>query len=94
MKFRPVQDWLLIEKVETASSQKIVMPQNVTHEWTVGKVLDVGPGKYSLTGELVTPLYKVGQKVVFAGTAAMEVKVGDEEITMIGSQNVVAVIED
>jgi len=93
MRFLPSQDYLLIEEVNEARASGIVLPENVTLEWRQGRIKDIGPGKYSLTGELVSPNYDVGDIVVFSGQAAMDIEVSGEKFKIISSNNVFGVLE-
>lgn len=91
--FKPVLDYLLIDEIKAARSGGIVLPENVTFEWVQGRVMAVGPGKRTITGELIAPDYDIGDVVVFSGQAAMDIEVGDEKIKLIGSNNVLGVME-
>lgn len=65
MKFRPLYDRLVIDYTETENKYgKLVLPQDVSIQPTVAKVLRCGPGGYQ-NGRRVDMDVKEGDLVIF-----------------------------
>ncbi|HFI0304356.1 TPA: co-chaperone GroES [Streptococcus suis] len=57
------------------------------------QVLAVGQGIRTLNGELITPSVAVGDKVLVEAHAGLEVKDGEEKVTIVREADIVAVVE-
>ena len=57
------------------------------------QVLAVGQGIRTLTGELVAPIVAVGDKVLIEAFAGVEVKDGDENLSIIREADILAIVE-
>ena len=57
------------------------------------QVLAVGQGIRTLTGELVAPSVAVGDKVLIEAFACIEVKDGDENLSIIREADILAIVE-
>ena len=85
MKLVPLEDRILVERLEAEETTKsgIVLPDTAQEKPTKGKVLAVGPGKYSDKGELIPMPVKEGDIVVFAKYAGTELRLdGDDYLVM------------
>ena len=85
MKLVPLEDRILVERLEAEETTKsgIVLPDTAQEKPTKGKVLAVGPGKYSDKGDLIPIPVKEGDIVVFAKYAGTELKLdGDDYLVM------------
>ena len=95
MKIRPLHDRVLIKRVEeerkTASG--IVLPDSATEKPNRGEVVAAGPGKSNDKGEVRPMGVQVGDIVLFSQYAGTKVKVDDEELLMMGEDDILAVIE-
>jgi chaperonin GroES len=95
MKIRPLHDRVLIKRVEeerkTASG--IVLPDSATEKPNRGEVVAAGPGKSNDKGEVRPMGVQVGDTVLFSQYAGAKVKVDDEELLMMGEDDILAVIE-
>ena len=57
------------------------------------QVLAVGQGIRTLTGVLVAPCVAVGDKVLIEAFAGVEVKDGDEHLSIIREADILAIVE-
>lgn len=57
------------------------------------QVLAVGQGIRTLNGELIAPSVAVGDKVLVEAHAGLEVKDGEEKVTIVREADIVAVVE-
>lgn len=85
MKIRPLQDRILVKRLEADSktASGIIIPDNAKEKPMEGEVIAVGNGKKLDSGELAKPDVKVGDRVLFSKYAGSEVKLeGDEHIIL------------
>jgi chaperonin GroES len=95
MKIRPLHDRVVIRRMEeeTTSAGGIVIPGSAAEKPAQGKVIAVGNGKITDSGD-VRPLdVKVGDKVMFGKYAGTEVKFDGEELLIMEEKDIVAVID-
>lgn len=79
-------------EAEAKTASGIILPDTAQKESQAGIVMAVGPGEITPKGEKIQMFIKVGQKVMYKKWGGNEVKVGDEEWTMIEQKDILAVI--
>jgi chaperonin GroES len=96
MKIRPLHDRVLVkrEEEERKTAAGIVLPDSATEKPNRGEIVAAGPGKSNDKGEVRQIGVKVGDKVLFSQYAGTKVKVEDDELLMMGEDDILAVIED
>jgi chaperonin GroES len=57
-----------------------------------GKIVAVGEGKRLDNGQLVKPSVKVGDEVIFSSYAGTEFRVHDEEVLIMGQDDILAIL--
>ena len=95
MKIRPLQDRILVKRVEEEEKTKggIIIPDTAKEKPQEGKVIAVGKGKVGEDGK-ATPLdVKKGNKVLFSKYAGTEVNIDGEEHLIIREDDVLGVME-
>ena len=95
MKIRPLQDRIIVKRVEEEEKTKggIIIPDSAKEKPLEGKVLAVGNGKILEDGK-VRPLdVKVGDRVLFGKYAGTEIKIEGTEHLMLREEDVLGVIE-
>jgi len=95
MKFRPLHDRVLVERVEQEEKTKggIIIPDTAQEKPMEGKVLAVGAGQKSDDGK-VTPLdVKKGDKILFGKWSGSEVKVDGKDLLIMKESDILGVIE-
>jgi chaperonin GroES len=95
MKIRPLQDRILVKRVEEESKTKggIIIPDSAKEKPAEGVVVAVGEGKRLEDGQRMTPDIKTGDRVLFAKYAGTEVKIEDEEHLVMREDDVLGIIE-
>ena len=96
MNFKPLSSHLFIESEEAVKTTKsgIVIPDTADKEKPMlGKVVAVGPGKWSEKGELVPMSVKVGDKVLFKKYGPDEVEVDGKKYLVGDEDDILAIIE-
>jgi len=95
MKIRPLQDRILVKRLEEEEKTKggIIIPDTAKEKPQEGRVVAVGKGKVAEDGT-VTPLdVKKGDKVLFSKYAGTEVNLDGEEHLIIREDDVLGVLE-
>ena len=95
MKIRPLQDRLLVKRIEEEEKSRggIIIPDTAKEKPSEGRVLAVGKGKVSDDGK-VTPLdVKKGDRILFSKYSGTEVQVDGEEHIIIREDDVLGVVE-
>ena len=95
MKIRPLQDRVIVKRVEEEekTSGGIIIPDTAKEKPQQGKIIAVGKGKVNDDGK-VTPLdVKKGDKILFSKYAGTEVQIEGDEHIIIREDDVLGVIE-
>ena len=95
MKLRPLQDRILVQRVEEETKTKggIIIPDTAKEKPAEGKVVAVGNGKVSEDGNRVALEIKVGDRILFGKYSGTEVKIEGEEYLIMREDDVLGVIE-
>jgi chaperonin GroES len=95
MKIRPLQDRVIVKRMEEerTSAGGIVIPDTATEKPSKGKVIAVGPGKITDSGQKRPVDLKVGDIVLFGKYSGTEVKINDEELLVMREEDIMGVIE-
>jgi chaperonin GroES len=95
MKVRPLQDRLLVRRVEEQEKTKggIIIPDSAKERPLEGEVIAVGNGKRMDDGKLVALDVKKGDRILFGKYAGTEIKVDGIEHLILREEEVLGVIE-
>lgn len=95
MKIRPLQDRILVRRIEEEekTSGGIIIPDTAKEKPMEGKVVAVGRGKLSEDGKLMPLDLKKGDRILFGKYAGTEVKIEGEEHLIMREDDVLGVIE-
>jgi len=95
MKLRPLQDRILVQRVEEETKTKggIIIPDTAKEKPAEGKVVAVGSGKVSDDGNRVPLEIKVDDRILFGKYSGTEVKIEGEEYLIMREDDVLGVIE-
>ena len=92
---KPLGDRVVLkieEKEQTVGG--FVLAGSAQEKTKTAKVVAIGKGVRTLSGELVAPSVKVGDQVLVAAHAGIEVKDGDEKYVIVGEANILAIVEE
>jgi chaperonin GroES len=94
MKIRPLQDRLLVKRLESEekTASGIIIPDNAKEKPMEGEVIAVGAGKTLENGTVRAPEVKQGDKVLFSKYAGSEVKIDGIEHLILTENDVLGVI--
>lgn len=94
MKFRPLHDRVLVERIEEEiTSGGIVIPDNAKEKPSRGKILAVGEGKCHPDGKITPLSVKKGDIVLFGKYAGTEVKVEGQDVVVMREEDIMGIIE-
>jgi chaperonin GroES len=95
MKLRPLQDRILVQRIEEEKTTKggIIIPDTAKEKPAEGKVIAVGPGKTAENGKRVTPDIKKGDRILFGKYSGTEVKIEGDEYLIMREDDVLGIIE-
>ncbi len=95
MKVRPLQDRVLVKRVEseTRSAGGIIIPDTAKEKPLEGKVIAVGEGKRLEDGSRVAMEVKVGDRVLFGKYAGTEIKVDGEDHMILKESDILGILE-
>jgi chaperonin GroES len=94
MKFRPLHDRVLVERVEqeTKTAGGIIIPDTAKEKPMQGKVKAVGSGNRDETGKLVPLDVKAGDSVLFGKYSGTEVKIDGTEYLIMRESDILGVM--
>jgi chaperonin GroES len=96
MNLKPLDDRIVVRpnEAETQTASGLVIPDTAKEKPQQGKVLAVGPGKRSdTTGDLIPVDIKVGDTVLYSKYGGTEVAVDGEDLLVLNSRDVLAIVE-
>ena len=89
MKFRPLHDYILIEK--NKSEEKIgnlYIPDNAVEQSSIAKILAVGPGTKDVKISV-----KVGDYILISKDMGQHFMIEDQNVTLIKQENIITKLE-
>lgn len=95
MKIRPLQDRIIVKRMEEEDMSKggIIIPDSAKEKPMEGEVIAVGNGKILDNGQKTKPDVKAGDKVLFSKYAGTEVKIDGEEHLIMREDDILGIIE-
>lgn len=92
---KPLGDRVVVEVLEQEEKTAggIVLPDSAKEKPQEGKVVAVGSGRLTDSGEKVALEVKVGDRVIYSKFAGTEVKQGDKEYLVLRESDILAVVE-
>ena len=96
MKFTPLQDTVIIKRLEEKDKTKggIIIPDAAKEKPQEGRVVAVGARKMTEKGQRMVPEVKAGDKILFGKYSGTEIKIDGEEHLILREDDILAVIED
>ena len=95
MKFRPLQDRVLVRRIEQEAKTAggIIIPDTAQEKPMEGEVVAVGPGARDEDGTLHALDVKAGDRVLFGKWSGTEIKLDGEELIIMKESDIMGVIE-
>ena len=94
MKIRPLQDRILIKRIDEEETTKggIIIPDTAKEKPMEGKVLAVGQGKTDENGKRIPMEVKAGDRVLIGKYAGTEFKMDDDEHVIVREDEVLGIL--
>ena len=95
MKIRPLNDRLLVQRLEEEEKTAggIIIPDSAKEKPAEGKVVAVGPGKVSDSGERVALQVKEGDVILFSKYGGTDVKLDGDDYLIMREDDVLGIVE-
>ncbi|MSP88269.1 MAG: co-chaperone GroES [Alphaproteobacteria bacterium] len=95
MKLRPLQDRVLIRRIEqeSKSSGGIIIPDTAQEKPGEGEIVAVGPGVRDEHGKIQPLDVKAGDRVLFGKWSGTEVKLDGEDLMIMKESDIMGVID-
>jgi chaperonin GroES len=97
MNVKPLADRVLVKPIEKDKTARggIIIPDTAKERPQEGKIIAIGEGRISDSGELIAPKVEVGQKVLYgkyAGTGN-EITIDGEDYLIMQESTILAIIQ-
>lgn len=94
MKIRPLGDRVVLQQkpAEETTKSGIIIPDSAKEKPQEAIVTAVGPGRVS-EGENIPIQVKEGDVVIYSKYAGTEIKIGEEEYTIVSEKDIIAKVE-
>jgi chaperonin GroES len=91
---KPLEDKIVVQasEAETTTASGIVIPDTAKEKPQEGKVLAVGPGRYTEQGTRIPVDVSVGDVVIYSKYGGTEVKYDGEEYLILSARDVLAIV--
>ncbi|XDZ65447.1 co-chaperone GroES [Alphaproteobacteria bacterium LSUCC0684] len=95
MKFKPLHDRVLIQRVESEekTASGIIIPDTAQEKPMQGKVISVGSGARDESGKIVPLDVKAGDRVLFGKWSGTEVKIDGTEYLIMKESDIMGIME-
>jgi chaperonin GroES len=95
MKLRPLQDRILVKRIEEEEKTAggIFIPDTAKEKPQMGQIVSVGKGKKTEDGKVIPLDVKAGDQILFGKYSGMEVKVEGEEFLIMREDDILGIIE-
>jgi chaperonin GroES len=96
MQFRPLQDRVLVQRIEQEekTSGGIIIPDTAKEKPVEGEIVAAGPGARGEDGKLQPLDVKVGDRVLFGKWSGTEIKLDGEDFVVMKESDIMGVLED
>lgn len=96
MKFRPLHDRILVERVESEEVTKggIILPDTAKEKPQQGKIIAVGSGKRTEDGKIIPLELKAGDTILFGKYSGSEIKIEGIEYLIMKEDDVLGLVEE
>jgi chaperonin GroES len=95
MKIRPLQDRVIVERIEEEEKSRggIIIPDTAKEKPQEGKIIAVGKGKVNEDGKVLPLSVKAGDRILFAKYSGTEVKLNGNEYLIMREDDILGVVE-
>jgi chaperonin GroES len=96
MKFRPLQDRVLIRRIaqEEKTTGGIIIPDTAQEKPMEGEVVAAGPGARAEDGSIRPLGVKAGDRVLFGKWSGTEIKIDGEDLMIMKESDLLGIVDD
>ena len=93
MSVRPLQDRVLIRRIEESETKKggIIIPDSAKEKPQEGEVVAIGSGKRLEDGKILPLEVQAGDRVLFGKYSGTEIKLEDEEYLILREDEILGI---
>jgi len=94
MNVKPLSDRIVVkpEAAEEKTASGIILPDTAQEKPQMGKVMAVGPGKSSDSGELIKMSLKEGDRVLYGKYSGTEIAVDGDDVLIMRESDILATL--
>ena len=94
MNFRPLQDRVVVKRVEEESKTAggIIIPDTAKEKPQEAEVVAVGPGARDDKGELIAMDVKVGDRILFGKWSGTEITLEGQDLLIMKESDILGVV--
>ncbi len=94
MNFRPLQDRVLVRRIEQEEKTQggIIIPDTAKEKPMEGEVIAAGPGARGDDGKLNPLDVKVGDRVLFGKWSGTEIKIDGEDLVVMKEFDIMGIV--
>ena len=94
MKIKPLADRIVVapEEAEEKTASGIILPDTAKEKPQIGKVVAVGSGRVTDSGDTVKMSLKVGDRVLYGKYSGSEIAIDDQDVMIMKESDVLAVL--
>jgi len=95
MQVKPLYDRVLLKRIETEEQVRggIIIPDTAKEKPQEAEVVSVGDGKIDEDGKRVPMTVKKGDRVLIGKYSGTDIKIDDDEYTIVREDEILAIIE-
>ena len=92
MNVKPLEDRVIVKPLEAEEKTAggIIIPDNAKEKPQKGKIVAVGPGKFSDQGKKIEMTVKEGDTVLYGKYSGTEVKIDGEDYLIVRESDILA----
>ena len=93
--FKPLHDRVLVRRVQGEEKTKggLIIPDNAKEKPAEGEVIAVGDGARKDSGELIAPVVKAGDRILFGKWSGTEVTLDRTEYLIMKESDILGIID-
>jgi chaperonin GroES len=95
VKFKPLQDRVLVRRIEEEEKTTggIIIPDTAREKPMEGEVIAAGPGARGDDGKVHPLDVKIGDRVLFGKWSGTEIKIDGEDLVVMKESDIMGVVE-
>ncbi|MCP4900780.1 MAG: co-chaperone GroES [bacterium] len=95
MQVKPLYDRVLLKRVEAEEQIRggIIIPDTAKEKPQEAEIISVGDGKFDEAGKRVPMTVKAGDRVLIGKYTGQDIKVDDDDYTIVREDEILAIVE-